>query len=109
MEYPKMISCLPMADIPFKGVKGWLLQGAAQQLVFMEIEAVGEVPEHSHGAQFGIVLDGEMTLTVGGSRHRYRKGDTYYIPANIPHSAVFHTKVYVIDFFDERERYKART
>ncbi len=109
MEYPRMICSLPMADIPFKGVKGWLLQGPAQQLVFMEIEAVGEVSEHSHGAQFGIVLDGEMSLTAGGCKQRYRKGDTYYIPANTPHSAVFHTKVHVIDFFDERERYKVRS
>jgi quercetin dioxygenase-like cupin family protein len=109
MEYPKMVCSLPMADIPFKGVKGWILQGQAQQLVFLEIEAVGEVTEHAHGAQFGIVLDGEMSLTISGHTKRYRKGDTYFIPAGTPHSAVFHTKVYAIDLFDERERYRARS
>jgi quercetin dioxygenase-like cupin family protein len=108
MEYPEMIYSLPQADIPFKGVKGWILQGAAQQLVFMEIEPIGEVTEHTHSAQFGMVLDGEMSLTIGGETKTCRKGDTYFIPEGIPHSAVFHSKVYVIDLFDEPSRYKAR-
>jgi len=109
MEYPEMIYSLPQADIPFKGVKGWILQGQAQQLVFMEIEPIGEVTEHTHGAQFGMVLDGEMSLTIGGETKTCRKGDTYFIPEGTPHSAVFHSKVYVIDLFDEPARYKART
>jgi quercetin dioxygenase-like cupin family protein len=108
MEYPEMICSLPQADIPFRGVKGWILQGQAQQLVFLEIEPIGEVTEHTHGAQFGIVLDGEMSLTIGGQKQRYRKGDTYFIPAETPHSAVFHSKVHVIDLFGEPSRYKEK-
>lgn len=108
MEYPKMISSLPQADIPFKGVKGWILQGQAQQLVFMEIDPIGEVTEHTHSAQFGMVLDGEMSLTIGSETKRYRRGDTYFIPEGIPHSAVFHSKVYIVDLFNERARYKEK-
>ncbi len=66
MDYPAMITDLPQADIPFEGVRGWLMQGPKQQLVFMDIAPIGSVPEHSHRAQFGVVLDGEMTLTIGG-------------------------------------------
>jgi quercetin dioxygenase-like cupin family protein len=108
MEYPKMISSLPQADIPFKGVKGWILQGQAQQLVFMDIDPIGEVTEHAHSAQFGIILDGEMSLTVGGETKRYRRGDTYFIPEGVPHSAVFHSKAYIVDLFDERSRYREK-
>lgn len=108
MEYPNMIYSLPQADIPFKGVKGWILQGQEQQLVFMEIDPIGEVTEHTHSAQFGMVLEGEMSLTIGGETKRYRKGDTYIIPAGIPHSAEFHSKAYVVDLFDERSRYKEK-
>jgi quercetin dioxygenase-like cupin family protein len=108
MEYPKMITSLPQADISYKGLKGWILQGQTQQVVFLEIDPIGKVMEHTHRAQFGMVLEGEMSLTVGGETKRYRKGDTYVIPAGIPHSAVFHSKVFVVDFFDEPARYKEK-
>lgn len=108
MEYPEIISGLPEADIPFQGVKGRLMQSDNQQLVFMEIEPIGEVTEHTHSAQFGMVLEGEMSLTIGGETKKYTKGDTYFIPEGVPHSAVFHTKVYVIDMFDEPSRYKIK-
>lgn len=108
MEYPKIVTSLPEADIPFKGLRGWILQGRSQQALFLEIEAIGQVSEHTHNAQFGMVLDGEMSLTVGGETKRYRKGDTYFIPAGMPHSAVFHSKVFVVDLFDEPARYKPK-
>jgi len=108
MEYPRIITSLPEADIPFKGLRGWILQGQTQQLLFLEIEAIGQVSEHTHSAQFGMVLDGEMSLTIGGETKRYRRGDTYFIPAGTPHSAVFHSKVFVVDLFDEPARYKVK-
>jgi len=36
----------------------------------------------------------------------YKKGDYYYIPSGVVHSAVFSTKVFLIDYFEDRERYK---
>ena len=108
MEYPKMITDLPEADIPYEGVRGWLMQSDTQQLVFMDIDPIGGVPEHSHEAQFGVVLEGEMTLTVEGMSTRYKKGDTYAIPAGAVHSAEFHTAVKVIDMFNEPARFKAK-
>ena len=108
MDYPGMITNLPEADIPFDGVRGWLLQGPGQQMVFMDIAPVGAVPEHSHRAQFGVVLDGEMTLTIAGESRRLRKGDTYFIPDGVVHSAVFHTHVKVLDMFDEPGRYQVK-
>ena len=64
--YPEIISELPEADIPFNGVRGWLSQGKDHQIVFFEIEPIGEVAAHKHGAQWGAVFDGEMELTIGG-------------------------------------------
>ena len=76
--------------------------------MFFDIEPIGAIPEHSHAAQFGVVLDGEMTLTIAGVARRYGRGDTYFIPAGVPHSAVFHTRFRAIDVFDEPARYRAR-
>ncbi len=105
--YPDEITILPDADIAFKGVAGNILQGENCQLVFMEIEAIGDVLPHTHGAQWGIVIQGEMLLTIDGVEKSYKKGDTYYIPEGVVHSARFTTKVYLIDFFADKERYSA--
>jgi quercetin dioxygenase-like cupin family protein len=106
--FPKLISGLPQADIAFKGVKGWLSQAKDHQLVFMDIAPIGEVAPHAHGAQWGIVVDGEMELMIGGTKHVFRKGDSYYIPKGTVHAARFTTRTFVIDFFADRNRYKAK-
>jgi quercetin dioxygenase-like cupin family protein len=107
--YPEIITDLPEADIPFEGVRGWISQSADHQLVFFEIEAIGEVTEHRHGAQWGVVFEGEMDLTIGGITKTYRKGDRYFIPEGVPHSAAFKVKTYVMDYFADRERYKSKS
>ncbi|MFX0151077.1 MAG: cupin domain-containing protein [Candidatus Hodarchaeota archaeon] len=106
--YPEIITSLPQADIPFTGVQGWIAQGIEYQVVFFEIESPGSVPPHKHGAQFGIILDGEMSLSIEGKTLKYQKGDTYFIPAGAVHQAKFHTPVRTVDFFAEPERYKAK-
>jgi quercetin dioxygenase-like cupin family protein len=103
--YPGEIKELPEIDVPFAGVRGRLLQGTDTQLVFFDIDAIGEVTAHSHGAQWGVVLDGEMELTIGDKTRIYRKGDTYYIPAGVLHAARFLSRTRVIDFFAEPARY----
>ena len=104
--YPKCIIDLPKAKIPFLGVKGWIAQGENSQTVFFEIEPIGEVTPHSHGAQFGIVIEGEMQLTIGGNTNTYTKGDSYFIPEGVVHHATFNAFCRVMDYFAEPERYE---
>ncbi len=106
--YPETITSLPEADIPFKGVKGWLSQGPDHQIVFFEIEAIGEVAAHKHGAQWGTVFKGEMDLTMGRLTRTYQKGDSYFVPDGVVHSAVFRQNTWLMDFFADKERYKAK-
>ena len=48
-----------------------------------------QVPEHKHPhEQFGVVLSGELTLTIGGEPLRLVAGEMYLIPGDVPHSAV---------------------
>jgi quercetin dioxygenase-like cupin family protein len=103
--YPDVITNLPEADIPFKGLKGWISQSDNHQIVFFEIEAIGDVAEHKHGDQFGVVFEGEMDLTAGGVTRTLKKGDTYFIPAGIMHGAVFKKKTYLMDMFADKDRY----
>ncbi len=103
--YPELIANLPEADIPFEGVRGRLLQGKDHQVVFFEIDAIGAVAEHKHGAQWGVVFEGEMDLTIGGKTQTYKKGDHYYIPAGVLHAAAFKEKTFLMDFFEDTHRY----
>ena len=106
--YPEMIRGLSEIDISLLGVRGWLIQGKDKQVVFFELDPIGEVPPHSHCAQWGMVIDGTMELTIDGKANIYSKGDWYYIPPGIVHSAKFFTRVFVIDVFDDANRYKAK-
>jgi len=103
--YPDFINKLSDTEKVFKGVHGKLLQGKDSQLVFFEIDAIGDVLPHSHGAQWGVVLEGEMLLTIDGVEKSYKKGDTYYIPSGVIHSAIFKSKVFLIDYFEDKDRY----
>ncbi len=45
-------------------------------------------PDHMHAAETAhIILDGEMTLTQGGSTRTYRAGERCDVPAGAVHSA----------------------
>jgi quercetin dioxygenase-like cupin family protein len=107
-EFPKLITELPQADIPFPGVRGWISQATNHQIVFMDIDPVGEVPAHSHGEQWGIVVAGEMELTIGDQTRRYGPGDSYHIPAGVVHGAKFLSHFQAIDVFADPERYRPK-
>lgn len=107
--FPKVIRDLPEADIKFEGVRGWIAQGKNHQVVFFEIEPLSEVADHSHNSpQWGIVVEGSMELTIEGQNEVYEKGDEYFIPAQVKHSAKFLSKFRAIDFFAEQTRYKPK-
>jgi quercetin dioxygenase-like cupin family protein len=107
--YPEIIRNLPEAEIPIAGVRGHLMQSEHGQLVFFDISETAEVPPHTHGAQWGVVLDGEMELTIGDETRLYRKGDTYLIPAGVTHSATFKTRCKILDLFADKDRYKVKS
>lgn len=106
--YPEMIRALPEIEIATEGIRGWLVQSPTAQIVFFDIQPVGTIPPHAHCAQWGMVIGGEMALTIGGETKTYRKGDRYFIPAGVEHSAVFPTRVQVMDVFDAPDRYRAK-
>jgi quercetin dioxygenase-like cupin family protein len=108
MNYPVIIENLPTIDIPLKGAEGFLLQGSDNQLVFFDFKEDAEIPMHSHGAQWGIVVDGKIDLTIGGVKRTYTKGDSYSIPAGTVHGGKVYAGFKAIDFFEDRARYKTR-
>lgn len=105
-QFPKIILNLPKADIPIRGLSSYLFQGKEQQILFMEFENDAEVPEHSHEAQWGAVLAGEIELTIDGRKEIFKRGDTYFIPPGVKHSAVIKAGYKDITLFNQSDRYK---
>jgi quercetin dioxygenase-like cupin family protein len=106
--FPTMVTELPEADIPIKGLHSYLFQGETKQIIFMEFSEDVDVPEHAHEAQWGIVLDGEIELTIDGNPFIFQRGDTYYIPKGVTHSARIKRGFKDITFFNQKERYKPK-
>ena len=106
--FPEPIRKLPEADIPLNGIKAYLSQSEHHQVLFMQFENDVNLPEHSHAAQIGFVLEGKIDLIIEGKRQSYTKGDRYYIPASVKHSAKIYAGYADITFFDEASRYSAK-
>lgn len=106
-EFPDFIKDLPQAELPFEGLRGWVLQSQSGQVLFNESDIKLVVPEHKHGDQWGSVA-GMIELTIGGEQNTFIKGDSYYIPADTLHSAIIYPRFKAVDYFADSDRYKLR-
>ena len=106
--FPEPIRGLPEADIPLDGITAYLSQSDTHQIIFMTFEKDVDLPEHSHADQIGIVLEGKIDLTIGGTRRSYTKGDRYHIPEGVPRSRKIHAGYADIIFFNEPGRYSKK-
>jgi quercetin dioxygenase-like cupin family protein len=103
--FPQPINDLPEANIPINGITAYLSQSETHQIIFMEFENDVDLPEHSHAAQVGFVLEGSIELIINGEKKLFIKGDRYYIPDEVPHSGKIHAGYADITFFNDPKRY----
>lgn len=108
-EFPSFVRSLSEADLPFEGLRGWLLQSESGQVLFSESDIEVSVPDHSHGNQWGAVIDGKIEMTIGGQTTIYSCGDTYFIPAGTAHRARIYPGFRAVDYFADRDRYRPRS
>ncbi len=103
--FPQPIQNLPEVIIPFNGVKGYIVQGEKEQVVFMEFEKDIEIPEHSHECQWEIVLEGKVDYLEDGKKTTYLKGDRFFVQSGKKHSAYVYSGYSCIMFFNQKDRY----
>ncbi len=103
--FPEFVRKLPRADLPLEELNGWLLRGEEGQVLLLQVDEERSLPEHEHGDQWGIVIDGEMELTLGGKTDTYRRGDSYFIPCGTPHGAILRKGFRALDLFADKDRY----
>jgi quercetin dioxygenase-like cupin family protein len=72
----------------WEGVLGRAVEGERLTLALIELEPDCEVPQHDHAnEQLGLVIQGEITMTVGGERRTLGPGGTWRILGGVPHAA----------------------
>jgi len=103
--FPEPIQKLALADIPIDGVTAYLSQAEDHQIIFMQFEKEVDLPEHSHGSQWGIVLEGKIDLVIDGIRKTYMKGDRYFIEKGVKHSGRIYAGYADMTFFNQKDRY----
>ena len=107
-SFPDFVTRFDQAAMPFDGVRAWMVQGDRNQVIFADFSRELDVPEHSHGDQWELVLAGEVTLRTPGKERTYRAGERFFIPGGTPHSAHVGAGYRAIIVFDEPDRYRRR-
>jgi quercetin dioxygenase-like cupin family protein len=102
-----------LADRPTKelapGITARTFWGEKMLMSVVDLEPNTYLPNHSHPhEQTGIVLEGELDMTIAGETRRLKVGDLYVIPGNVEHSARTGSQAArVLDTFSPvREEYK---
>jgi len=108
MRFPEFIEKLPQAELPVQGAKGYVLQAANHQVVFLATEGDLFMPEHSHAAQLEIPLEGTVELGISGQVKKYGPGQAFYVPAGAPHSGKVKGPYTAVIVFDSPNRYQIK-
>ena len=96
-HYPERIRRLELYDGRFDAYK---LKAAGADVLFASYPAGTQIPAHSHDTEnHGVIIRGELILTVHGETRRYGVGDWYSMPANTEHSAAFEVDTDEIEFW----------
>ena len=93
----------------FPGVNIFTTTGENMMLSFVEFEPHAVVQPHSHPhEQMGLLLEGELTFTIGDEVQVVRPGQMWRIPGGVVHKAVAGDQpVKALDvFYPIREDYR---
>ncbi len=107
MTLPAFFEAMPALDLPFPEtvVSSHAIRSDAGLVVFFRFHQDFALPPHSHGPQWGMVIEGEVALTIDGATRRCGPGQTYDIPADVVHAVQLKAGTVVLDVFAEPDRY----
>lgn len=110
MQFPDFIKALPSLDAPFPEdvIQSHAVRSDDALVVYFTVHKDIELPEHSHGAQWGTLIHGALEITIDGITRNYAPGDSWNIPAGSPHSAKIKAGSLIMDVFEEADRYPLR-
>lgn len=95
--FPPQISHLPAFDGPFDAYQ---LSAKDCDVMFASYPAGAKITTHTHVTDnVGVIIRGELILTVDGETSRFGVGDWYHVPANVEHAASFEADTAEIEFW----------
>jgi len=86
-----------------------ITHGSSMYQMIARLDAGSRMPEHKHSQeQIVHILEGRMNLIVSGVPHELKRGDSYYLAANVPHGVETIEQTMVLDTFSPpRDNYLA--
>jgi quercetin dioxygenase-like cupin family protein len=76
---------LPAVE-PSPGVRLRLVVGERAAVSWVDLKPGSTLPLHSHmNEQIGLMVEGTMTIEIGGEARQVGPGDAYVIPPHVPH------------------------
>lgn len=95
--FPDLITRLPAFEGPFDAYQ---LDADNCKVLFASYPAGTTIEPHTHATtNCGVIVRGELLLTIDGKEQRYGPGDWYYLAAEQEHSARFEKDTSEIEFW----------
>ena len=96
-HFPSLLRNLPKFEGPFEAFK---LAAKNCDVLFASYPAGTTIAPHSHETDnVGVITQGELILTVGGTETRYGPGMWYHVAARETHAARFEKETSEIEFW----------
>lgn len=100
-HFPDRIRALPEFEGPFDAFR---LGADRCDVLFASYPGGTRIDAHSHNtANYGVITQGELILTMDGKDWKFAVGDWYHIPANAVHAARFDVDTSEIEFWFDPE------
>ncbi len=103
MPFPATIRALPRVDLG--GADVYVHDAPGTQVLFIELpigRAPVTVPTHTHDEEWGIVVEGEIQMSIDGREETHGPGSTHHLPKGVPHSFRFAPGTASIHYFIEK-------
>lgn len=74
---------------PYEGIEMSVLNGGRMMANWVRLAPGAIVPDHAHPhEQLGLVLEGEIEMTIGGETRTAGPGTAYVVPGGVQHRGV---------------------
>lgn len=84
--FPNIIKQLPEAGLGIEGLRIRISHADSHEVWFLESDIELDYPPHAHAAQWGVVLEGTIQVTMDNQTQCFSKGDRYFLPEGVEHS-----------------------
>ena len=99
--YPEKIRSLPVQKGKFDTSSKFMLEAKDCKVLFASYKSGTTIPPHKHDDAdvHGVVIKGEIILTINGETSKHACGDWYHIPPGSEHATLFEKQTDEIEYW----------